>query len=403
MRERMGCPPSSTPATESQRGRRHVRPDRDGKLTKVRLTTLLAACALALAGCSSGGPTHASGSTPPPLPSSATSGAAGGSARLGTPRDLATGLSVPWAIAFLPGGDALVTERDTARLLRVTPAGKVTAVGKVPGVSPAGEGGLLGVAVSPSYARDHWVFLYYSAQSENRIVRFRYDGGTGIGGVRVLVKGIPRGPIHNGGRLAFGPDHLLYASTGETGRGGLSQDRSSLGGKILRMTLDGRPAPGNPFGTLVYTYGHRNVQGLAWDSQGRMYATEFGQDRFDEVNRITAGHDYGWPVVEGFGGDRKKYTPPLLTWTTAEASPSGLAYDHGSLWAGALGGRRLWQVPLSSSGAAGRPQAHFTGRYGRLRAVVTAPDGSLWVSTSNQDGRGSPHPGDDRILVIPVS
>jgi glucose/arabinose dehydrogenase len=365
-------------------------------------------CALAVAGCSANGPPYAGGSTPPPLPSSSPPSSSSSArptadaTRLGTPHDLVTGLSVPWAIAFLPGGDALVTERDSARLLRVTPAGKVSTVGRVPGVSPAGEGGLLGVAVSPAFARDHWVFLYYSAASENRIVRYSYQGGR-IGGARTLVTGIPRGPIHNGGRLAFGPDHMLYASTGETGRRGLAQDRSSLGGKILRMTPDGRPAPGNPFGTLVWTYGHRNVQGLAWDAPGRMFATEFGQDRFDEVNRIEKGRDYGWPVVEGFGGDRRRYTPPLLTWTTDEASPSGLAIAGGSLWAAALGGRRLWQVPLSANGTVGRPQAHFTGRYGRLRAVATAPDGSLWVSTSNRDGRGAPRPGDDRILVIPVS
>jgi glucose/arabinose dehydrogenase len=371
-------------------------------LTKVRLSIVVALSALALAGCSSSGPPDASGSTPPPLPSSSPAGTPPGTARLGAPRDLATGLAVPWAIAFLPGGDALVTERDTARLMRVTPAGKVSTVGKVPGVSPAGEGGLLGVAVSPTFTRDHLVFLYYSATSENRIVRFEYRGPS-ISGVRTLVSGIPRGPIHNGGRLAFGPDHLLYASTGETGRGGLSQDRSSLGGKILRMTLDGKPAPGNPFGTLVFSYGHRNVQGLAWDRQGRMFATEFGQDRFDEINRISSGHNYGWPVVEGFGGDRKRYTPPLLTWTTDEASPSGLAYAGGSLWAGALAGRRLWQVPVAANGTVGKPIAHFTGRYGRLRAVAAAPDGSLWVSTSNRDGRGDPKQGDDRILVIPVS
>jgi glucose/arabinose dehydrogenase len=359
-------------------------------LTKVRLNTFVIGLAVLVAGCSSGPGSGGTAPSPSPTVTSASSGA-----HLGKP------LSVPWAIAFLPGGDALVTERDTARLLRVTPAGKVTTVGKVPGVSPLGEGGLLGVAVSPTYARDHWVFVYYSAAAENRIVRFQYRGA-GIGGVQTLVTGIPRGPIHNGGRLAFGPDHLLYASTGETGHGGLAQDRSSLAGKILRMTPDGRPAPGNPFGTLVYSYGHRNVQGLAWDAQGRMFATEFGQDRFDEVNRILPGKNYGWPVVEGFAGSRAPYTPPLLTWRTSDASPSGLAYDHGSLWAGALAGRRLWQVPVTSGGV-GKPVPHFEGTYGRLRAVATAPDGSLWVSTSNRDGRGSPAAGDDRILVIPVS
>ena len=367
----------------------------------MKLSIVVAACALAVTGCSQSGPAQAGGSTPPPLPSSSSGGTRAHTATLGTPHDLATGLSVPWAIAFLPGGDALVTERESARLIRVTPAGQVSTVGKIPAVSPAGEGGLLGVAVSPTFTQDHWIYVYYSTATDNRIVRFEYRG-PGIDGVQTLVTGIPRAEIHNGGRLAFGPDHMLYASTGETGRGELAQDRSSLAGKILRMTPDGRSAPGNPFGTLVWTYGHRNVQGFAWDSKGRMYATEFGQDRFDEVNRIVKGHDYGWPAVEGFGKDGGRYTEPLLTWSTDEASPSGMAYAAGSLWIGALRGERLWQVPLSPDGSAGRPLAHFTGRYGRLRAVATAPDGSLWVSTSNRDGRGSPHPGDDKILVIPI-
>lgn len=352
---------------------------------------------LAIMGCSSSSKPHppASGSTRP----AAVSPASPHAKKLGTPRTLVSGLAVPWAIAFLPGGDALVTERDSARLLRVTPAGKMSVVGKVPGVSPEGEGGLLGVAASPSYATDHWVYLCYSTASDNRIVRFA-NRGQGVNGVQTLVTGIPRGPIHNGGRLAFGPDHMLYASTGETGRGELAQDKSSLGGKILRMTPTGKPAPGNPFGNLVWTYGHRNVQGMAWDAQGRMYATEFGQDRLDEINRISKGNDYGWPAVEGFG---KGYTDPLLTWRTSEASPSGLAIAQGSLWAAALRGERLWQVPETASGGVGKPIAHYVGTYGRLRAVVTAPDGSLWITTSNKDGRGSPKPGDDRILVVPFT
>jgi glucose/arabinose dehydrogenase len=243
--------------------------------------------------------------------------------------------------------------------------------------------------------------VYFTSGSDNRIARFVYSE-QGIGHLQNLVTGIPHGGIHNGGRLAFGPDGMLYASTGETGNGELAQDRDSLGGKILRLRPDGSAAPGNPFGTRIWTYGHRNVQGMAWDKAGRMYASEFGQNRFDEVNRIVKGHNYGWPIVEGFGGDDKKFTKPLLTWTTDEASPSGMAYSGGSLWVGGLRGERLWQVPLSKNGAAGRPVPHFTGDYGRLRAVATAPDGSLWVSTSNKDGRGSPHTGDDKILVIPL-
>ncbi len=185
-------------------------------------------------------------------------------AHLGRPTVLARHLAVPWAIAFLPDGDALVTERDSARLLRVTPGGQVAVVGTVPGVAPYGEGGLLGVAVSPSFRQDRLVYLYLSTGTDNRIVRFHYSGGR-IGPLQAVLTGIPRAAIHNGGRLAFGPDGMLWASTGEHGQPMLAQDPNSLGGKILRMTPAGRPAPGNPFGTLVWSYGHRNVEGLAWD------------------------------------------------------------------------------------------------------------------------------------------
>ncbi|HEX2313298.1 MAG TPA: PQQ-dependent sugar dehydrogenase [Thermomonospora sp.] len=368
----------------------------------IRRAVALGAGALVLAGCTSD--PEGGGRTPPPL-TSATSGgspAVTATATPGRPRDLVTGLSVPWAIAFLPGGDALVTERDSARLLRVTPRGRVTEVGEVPGVEPGGEGGLMGVAVSPDHERDRYVYLYFTAASDNRVVRFRYDGR--LSAPRPVVTGIPKGANHNGGRIAFGPDGFLYVATGEVYRTDLAQDRGSLGGKILRVTPDGGPAPGNPFASRIWSYGHRNVQGLAWDERRRLYATEFGQDRFDEINLIERGRNYGWPEVEGVqpGGGDDRFTDPLLTWTTAEASPSGLAYAGGSLWAAGLRGRRLWQVPVAPDGRVGRPVAHYDGRYGRLRAVVQAPDGSLWVTTSNRDGRGDPAEGDDRILVIPL-
>src|SRR5690606_20503896 len=205
--------------------------------------------------------------------------------------------------------------------------------------------------------------------------------------------------IHDGGQLAFGPDGHLYASTGERGDPPLAQSRDSLGGKILRVTRDGEPAPGNPFaGSPVSSYGHRNVQGMAWDDRGRMFASEFGQNDFDEINLIEKGANYGWPEVEGVGGE-DRFVDPLVTWATDEASPSGLAYAGGSLWAAALRGERLWEVPVSATGEPGTPVARFAGEYGRLRAVVRAPDGSLWLGTSNRDGRGSPAAADDRILV----
>ncbi|MFF5259159.1 PQQ-dependent sugar dehydrogenase [Actinomadura viridis] len=363
-------------------------------------TTALAAVLLA-GGCSSGAQ-GGDGGGGPRTPAPITDTAAPGTARPGEPRTLATGLDVPWAVAFLPDGDALVTERG-GDLVRVGRQGGVTEVGRIPGVRAEGEGGLLGVAVSPSFDRDRLVYLYFTAAGDNRVVRFRYDGG--VGALQPIVTGIPKGSNHNGGRIAFGPDGMLYIGTGDTYRTELAQDRGSLGGKILRVTPEGRPAPGNPFGTRVWTYGHRNVQGLAWDDHRRLYATEFGQDRFDEINRIEKGHDYGWPRVEGVAppAERDGYTDPLLTWSTSEASPSGLAYAAGSLWAAALRGERLWQVPLDSAGRVGRPIPRFEGRYGRLRAVVRAPDGrSLWVTTSNRDGRGEPRKGDDRILVVPL-
>ncbi|TDD37388.1 PQQ-dependent sugar dehydrogenase [Actinomadura sp. KC06] len=357
-------------------------------------TIVLATAAVLLAACSSDGSGEGSAHTPPPLTTTATPG----TGSPGEPRRIATGLKVPWAIAFLPGGDALVTERDSANLVRVKASGEWEQVGKVPGVEPGGEGGLMGVAVSPAYATDRMIYLYYTAASDNRVVRATFDGR--LGTPQPIVTGIPKGFNHNGGRLEFGPDKMLYITTGEVGEEGLSQDKESLGGKILRVTPDGKAAPGNPFGNRVWTYGHRNVQGLAWDDRGRLYATEFGQNRFDEINLIEKGKNYGWPDVEGVG-DRDGFTDPLLTWSTGEASPSGLAYAGGSLWVAALRGERVWQVPLDD-GRTARPVARHTSEYGRVRAAVRAPDGSVWIATSNHDGRGEPKADDDRILSIPV-
>ena len=367
----------------------------------IRPIAVIALCTGLLCTACASAPTPTPVPAPTPAPGgggTAPGGASQSAAQVSKPSVLARNLAVPWAITFLPDGDALVTERDSARLLRVTPHGQVSTVGTVPGVEPFGEGGLLGVAVSPSFGQDRLVYLYFSTATDNRIMRFRYSD-SGIGSLETVVTGIPRASIHNGGRLAFGPDGMLWASTGEHAEPGISQDKGSLGGKILRMTPDGGPAPGNPFGTLVWTYGHRNVQGMAWDDAGRMYATELGQNRFDEINRIQKGHNYGWPVVEGPGGGGT-YTDPELTWPTDQASPSGAAIAAGSLWVAALRGERLWQIPLDRTGALGTPVAHFTGEYGRLRAVARAPDGSLWFTTSNRDGRGNPGSDDDKILVI---
>jgi len=310
----------------------------------------------------------------------------------------ATGLVAPWGIGFLPDGTALVTERDTTRVLAVED-GTVRTVGRLEGAVPQGEAGLLGLAVSPTYDEDSLVFAYLTSRVDNRVVRMAYDGRR-LGPPEVVLDGIPSGFIHDGGRLQFGPDGYLYVSTGETGEEQLAQDPSSLGGKILRITPDGDPAPGNPVeGSPVWTMGHRNVQGLAFDDAGRLWASEFGASTWDELNRIEKGLNYGWPLVEGVG-DLAEYRNPFAQWRTSEASPSGLAYRDGSLWMASLRGERLWRVPVHDDGTIGRARDYFVGDYGRLRTVVAAPGGNLWVSTSNRDGRGDPAARDDQILIL---
>jgi glucose/arabinose dehydrogenase len=317
-------------------------------------------------------------------------------------------LNSPWGLAALPDGDLLVSSRDEGTITRIdTETGKKTQLGKVPGVSPAGEGGLLGIAIPPTYASDHQVYAYFTTESDNRIVRMVYDekrpAGQRLGAPDTVLRGIPKGFIHNGGRIAFGPDKMLYAGTGESGEKGLAQNDTSLGGKILRMTPDGQPVHGNPEpDSVVYSPGHRNVQGLAWDSRKQLWASEFGQDTWDELNLIEPGKNYGWPEVEGKEG-RPGFVDPVEQWRTKDASPSGIAYAEGSIWMAGLRGERLWRIPLAGRESAAEPQAFLTGKYGRLRTVLSAGGDRLWLVTSETDGRGSPQPGDDRILQLKVT
>ncbi|MFB9539048.1 MULTISPECIES: PQQ-dependent sugar dehydrogenase [Streptomyces] len=379
---------------------------------------VLAAAALLLtAGCSSdGGGSSGSdeGASPsrtapqssaPPRQAAEETPPAKGSVRV--VRTVAEGLDSPWGLAPLPGGGLLVSSRDDGTIVRVDEkTGKKTELGEVPGVSAAGEGGLLGIALSPDYASDHMVYAYFTSAGDNRIVRMLYDekkpAGEQLGAPDTVFRGIPKGFIHNGGRIEFGPDKMLYVGTGESGDTGLSQDKDSVGGKILRLTPEGEPAPGNPTaGSPVYSYGHRNVQGLAWDTKQRLFASEFGQDTWDELNAIKPGDNYGWPEAEGESGDGDFHNP-IDQWTTAEASPSGIAYAEGSIWMAGLRGKRLWRVPLNGTEASADPQAFLEDEYGRLRTVVPAGGDRLWLVTSNTDGRGSPKDGDDRILEVRV-
>jgi len=253
---------------------------------------------------------------------------------------IATGLPVPWGLALLPDGSALVTLRDQGEVLQVRAGTAAVSLGRVPGVEPDGEGGLLGIAVSPTFASDGSVLVYFTSAADNRVIRMTLANGTLTPGP-VIVEGIPKAGFHNGGRLAFGPDGYLYVSTGDAGQRDAAQDKASLGGKILRVTDGGAPAPGNPFpGSRVWSLGHRNVQGLAWTKTGAMYASEFGQNTWDELNRILPGQNYGWPVVEGITG-RSGFVDPISQWTTAEASPSGIAVGaDGAVYMAALRVRR---------------------------------------------------------------
>ena len=312
---------------------------------------------------------------------------------------VARDLAVPWGITFLPDGTALVSERDTTRVVAVPAGGGgVREVGRVSIAEPQGEAGLLGLAASPTFVEDSLVYAYVSTSEDNRVVRMEYDGRL-LGEPQPVLTGIPNGFIHDGGRLLFAEDGTLFVSTGEIGDEELAQDRDSLAGKILRITSDGDPAPDNPReGSPGWTMGHRNVQGLALDDRGRLWASEFGQDMWDELNLIDRARNYGWPRVEGRGGG-EDYRDPFVQWRTSEASPSGLAFHEGSLWMASLRGARLWQVPVTARGT-GRPRDWFVGDYGRLRTVVVAPNGNLWVTTSNRDGRGDPAAEDDRILEV---
>jgi glucose/arabinose dehydrogenase len=374
------------------------------------VAVLALACVTACSGGGSGAgdsasPATSSATSPSAPPSaSATPAMTPPQAEPGAPKVIAKGLAVPWGVAFLPTGDALVSERDSHRVLLVSPTGQVTRVGTVPGVKPdAGEGGLLGLALSPDFTRDHLVYAYLTTGRDNRVVRFTYEGGR-IGTPRPVFTGIPSAGNHDGGRIAFGPDQLLYVTAGDALQSDRAQQRSYLGGKVLRMTADGRPAPGNPFPrSVVYTYGHRNPEGLAWGPAGRLYEAEFGQDALDEINLLRPGRNYGWPIDEGTNGpSRPGLTRPLRVWRTTEASPSGLAYAGGSLWLATLQGRNVYRMPLAADGTVGRPVSLFAHRWGRLRTVAVAPDGSLWLTTSNRDGRGSPASSDDRIIRVPL-
>nr|MDT0658660.1 PQQ-dependent sugar dehydrogenase [Micromonospora sp. DSM 115978] len=330
-----------------------------------------------------------------------------GIAALGESVQLTSGLRAPWGLTFLPDGSALVSERITAEILRI-PArgGDPQTVGVVPDVHASSEGGPLGIVASPDFATDHTVFASVSGEAQNRIVALTIaDDYRSLTVDRVLLDGIQTADRHHGGRIVIGPDGHLWIGTGDAFEPENAADDQSLNGKILRIGVDGSIPRDNPGPSPIYSSGHRNVQGIAFGPDGTPYASELGHRTWDEVNVLSAGADYGWPQTEGIAGSTGE--APIATLHPDEASPSGIAYAEGSLWIGALGGQRLWQLPVEGGAATAAPVAHFAGDYGRIRTVEAAPDGALWLITSNTDratwGGTDPRAGDDRVLRVDVN
>lgn len=336
----------------------------------------------------------------------------------GEPKVIAGGLDAPWSILRLGGGDSsdggdgstLISERDSGLIKEITASNKVRVVGTVGGVAPRGEGGLLGLEAlregngeSEGDGDRHWIYAYLTTASDNRIVRMPLLGEAGdysLGPARLILAGLAKASNHDGGRIKFGPDGMLYATVGDASHSDRAQDPQSLNGKILRMKPNGEVPDDNPrAGSLVYSLGHRNPQGLAWDADDRLWAAEFGQNNWDELNRIEPGGNYGWPIVEGKGG-KAGLIDPVFQWSTGEASPSGLAHVRGTFFMTALRGERLWAI---NPGTMASPTPHLVGVLGRIRDVVPGPDGTLWLLTNNTDGRGSPNEGDDKLVQMDLA
>jgi glucose/arabinose dehydrogenase len=321
---------------------------------------------------------------------------------------VAENLDTPWAIAVLPDGRILVTERF-GRVTIIDPKGNMdpTIALTLSSVREIGEGGLLGIALHPEFASNRYVYLYYTFSSIgsdtlNRVVRMELNGTT-LENETTILDRIPGAANHNGGRIAFGPDSMLYIGTGDAQNPTQAQLTSTLGGKILRVTDAGKPSPGNPFDNAVYSYGHRNVQGLTWDGSGALWATEHGRSGvssgLDELNLIKSGSNYGWPTIEGDETQVGMVAPAYNSGGSDTWAPSGAAFINGSVYFSGLRGRALYEAKITD-GKVTDVAEHLPGTYGRIREVIAGPNGMLYITTSNKDGRGVPTGGDDKIILI---
>ncbi len=317
-------------------------------------------------------------------------------------------LDTPWGLVFLPDKTIFVTERP-GTVQKIDSSGILdsTFTAKIQNVNEIGEGGLLGITIHPDFSKNHYVYLYYTYSSSgddtlNRVVRMTYTDNK-LQDEKIILDKIPGASNHNGGRIKFGPDNYLYIGTGDAQNPSQAQNTKTLGGKILRVTDEGKPAPGNPFNNEVFSYGHRNVQGLAWDTSGSLWATEHGrsgiQSGYDELNLIEKGKNYGWPDIEGSETRAGMETPKKHSGSDKTWAPSGIAVYDGALFFGGLRGQALYETDIEQA-ALSQIEEHFTGQYGRIRDVVTAPDGMIYITTSNRDGRGTPDSTDDKVIRI---
>lgn len=323
--------------------------------------------------------------------------------------EIAQNLDTPWAIVFLPDESILVTERP-GRVRLVDRQGNLQEepVAVLSNVAEAGEGGLLGLDIHPDFSSNNLVYLYYtynnsSGNTFNRVVRMTYENGQ-LNNEEVILDNIPGSSNHNGGRIKFSPDNYLYITTGDAQNPSQAQNTDSLAGKILRITDNGEVPEDNPFDNPVFSYGHRNCQGLAWDQAGRLWATEHGrsgiQSGLDEVNLIEKGKNYGWPVIEGNESRAGMENPKLNSGSATTWAPAGASFFDKSLFFAGLRGEILYQAVINGSNINTNLKEHFSSQFGRLREVVLGPDNFLYVTTSNQDSRGSPQEGDDKIIKI---
>lgn len=316
---------------------------------------------------------------------------------------IAENFDTPWAIAFLPDKSMIITERS-GRVQLINSQGELSSVGTVPNVKEIGEGGLMGVALHPNFDENNYIYFYYTYNGSgnntlNRVVRMTYTNNQ-LSAEEIVIDAIPGASNHNGGRIKFGPDNMLYIATGDAQEPSIAQDRNSLAGKILRVTDEGQAAPGNPFNNRIYSYGHRNPQGIAWDDNGQLWSTEHGPSGLetgnDELNKIEVGKNYGWPTIRGTQSASGMEIPVIESGSGTAWAPASLAFVNGKFYFSGLRGQALYEYDPATSNL----RTLLDGEYGRIREVITGPDGMLYMTTSNRDGRGVPGDSDDKIIRV---